>query len=36
MIKNPSKISWEKLLDIYVEAVQENPYNAGCIADSCA
>lgn len=36
MIKNPSKISWEKLLDIYVEAVQENPYNAGCIAHSCA
>jgi len=24
------------LLDIYVEAVQENPYSVGCIAHSCA
>ena len=36
MITNPSKILWEKLLDIYVEAVQENPYSVGCIAHSCA
>lgn len=36
MITNPSKILWEKLPDMYVEPIQENPYSVQRVARSCA